>query len=200
MSKKKMFNLIESITAGLLLLSWFILPYGALVIDPTEHPFYLEKLRVGNYTFFQFITDFFSYSRIALLIIVAVILLICLISLFGKSEKKDSVAHVVLPIIALVFGFFLFSNFIGEPSFGYDFILASSSQIVSYVLLALITVFAFLKRSQFAFPKNDTPVVVEKKSVPVSTTDELKKYKELLDSGVITQEEFDAKKKQLMGL
>ena len=32
------------------------------------------------------------------------------------------------------------------------------------------------------------------------TTDELKKYKELLDSGIITQEEFDAKKKQLLGL
>ena len=31
-------------------------------------------------------------------------------------------------------------------------------------------------------------------------TDELIKYKELLDSGVITQEEFDAKKKQLLGL
>ena len=30
--------------------------------------------------------------------------------------------------------------------------------------------------------------------------DDLKKYKELLDSGVITQEEFDAKKKQLLGL
>lgn len=34
----------------------------------------------------------------------------------------------------------------------------------------------------------------------VSTADELKKYKELLDMGVITQEEFDAKKKQLLGL
>lgn len=33
-----------------------------------------------------------------------------------------------------------------------------------------------------------------------SDADELKKYKELLDSGVITQEEFDAKKKQLLGL
>lgn len=30
--------------------------------------------------------------------------------------------------------------------------------------------------------------------------DELKKYKDLLDSGVITQEEFDTKKKQLLGL
>lgn len=34
----------------------------------------------------------------------------------------------------------------------------------------------------------------------VSTADELKKFKELLDMGAITQEEFDAKKKQLLGL
>lgn len=33
-----------------------------------------------------------------------------------------------------------------------------------------------------------------------SNADELKKFKELLDSGIITQEEFDAKKKQLLGL
>ena len=34
----------------------------------------------------------------------------------------------------------------------------------------------------------------------ISSADQLKEYKELLDSGVITQEEFDAKKKQLLGL
>ena len=34
----------------------------------------------------------------------------------------------------------------------------------------------------------------------VSAADELKKFKELLDMGAITQEEFDAKKKQLLGL
>ena len=33
-----------------------------------------------------------------------------------------------------------------------------------------------------------------------SAADEIKKFKELLDMGVITQEEFDAKKKQLLGL
>ena len=35
---------------------------------------------------------------------------------------------------------------------------------------------------------------------PVSVAEELKQYKELLDSGILTQEEFDAKKKQLLGL
>ena len=37
-------------------------------------------------------------------------------------------------------------------------------------------------------------------SAKITEADEIKKYKELLDSGAITQEEFDAKKKQLLGL
>jgi len=44
----------------------------------------------------------------------------------------------------------------------------------------------------------ETPTI--KQQIPQSNADELRKYKELLDSGVITQEEFDAKKKQLLGL
>jgi len=39
-----------------------------------------------------------------------------------------------------------------------------------------------------------------KQEVQQSSADELKKFRELLDSGIITQEEFDAKKKQLLGL
>ena len=45
-----------------------------------------------------------------------------------------------------------------------------------------------------------TTTTTIKQELPQSNADELKKYKDLLDSGVITQEEFDAKKKQLLGL
>lgn len=41
---------------------------------------------------------------------------------------------------------------------------------------------------------------VNASSSHTGNADELKKYKELLDSGVITQDEFEAKKKQLLGL
>ena len=44
------------------------------------------------------------------------------------------------------------------------------------------------------------PATVAPATPPQDAADELKKYKELLDSGVITQEEFDQKKKQLLGL
>jgi len=47
--------------------------------------------------------------------------------------------------------------------------------------------------------KAQMPTVV-KQEVTQSSADELKKFKELLDTGVITQEEFDTKKKQLLGL
>ena len=52
---------------------------------------------------------------------------------------------------------------------------------------------------------NDTqsisaPKVETVNGATIGIADELKKYKELLDGGVITQEEFDAKKKQLLGL
>ena len=45
-----------------------------------------------------------------------------------------------------------------------------------------------------------TPESEYEKEEKMSFADELKKYKELLDMGAITQEEFDAKKKQLLGL
>ena len=44
------------------------------------------------------------------------------------------------------------------------------------------------------------PVPSPRKAPPVGAADEIGKFKALLDSGVITQEEFDQKKKQLLGL
>ncbi|HCB29106.1 MAG TPA: hypothetical protein DEP40_12660 [Enterococcus sp.] len=34
----------------------------------------------------------------------------------------------------------------------------------------------------------------------VSPIEEIRQYKELLDAGILTQEEFDAKKKELLGI
>lgn len=45
---------------------------------------------------------------------------------------------------------------------------------------------------------NAAPVI--RQEIKQSGAEELKKYKELLDSGVISQEEFETKKKQLLGL
>ncbi len=52
----------------------------------------------------------------------------------------------------------------------------------------------------FQIQKTDVNPIKTSVVQSVSNADELKKFKELLDMGIITQEEFDAKKKQLLGL
>lgn len=56
--------------------------------------------------------------------------------------------------------------------------------------------------SKLLVARQEKPVTATtiKQEIPQSNADELKKYKELLDGGIISQEEFDAKKKQLLGL
>lgn len=64
------------------------------------------------------------------------------------------------------------------------------------------------KISNLTNVENLKSVIIEKKhsshgktdSSNAGNADELKKYKELLDNGVISQEEFDSKKKQILGL
>ena len=52
-----------------------------------------------------------------------------------------------------------------------------------------------------AADKTDKAVqAVQEPAASIIPADELKKLKELLDSGILTQEEFEAKKKQLLGL
>ncbi len=47
---------------------------------------------------------------------------------------------------------------------------------------------------------NSSKTVVVNNSEKLSGSDEILKYKKLLDDGIITEEEFNAKKKQLMGI
>ena len=85
-------------------------------------------------------------------------------------------------------------------SWGNGLVVSTSSGKISFFLIA----------NRDDIHKCISTLLIERQSKPnVHTTkqenlqsnaDELKKYKELLDCGAITQEEFDTKKKQLLGL
>lgn len=79
------------------------------------------------------------------------------------------------------------------------------------ILVNFITYAGRAKRLSIDYPAGFTEFLdrcIEEKqraanaspNAPVSAADEIMKYKQLLDVGAITQEEFDAKKKQLLGL
>lgn len=79
-------------------------------------------------------------------------------------------------------------NFFNENSFTFDADLD--------IIMEEVQNFVKKKVDEAKKTKN-APIVVAGAS---SSADELKKFKELLDMGIISQEEFDAKKKQLLGL
>ena len=54
--------------------------------------------------------------------------------------------------------------------------------------------------SDLLVSRQEKPNNVVHQVVNQTSATELKEYKELLDSGIISQEEFDAKKKQILGL
>jgi len=89
---------------------------------------------------------------------------------------------------------------VGKISWLKGVIVSSSSGSIRFMYLAnadeIHTVLSDLIISRQG--KNTNTII--KQEVPQSNADELKKYKELLDSEIITQEEFDEKKKQLLGL
>lgn len=76
----------------------------------------------------------------------------------------------------------------------------SSGRIVFYLCQNSQEVFSVISNLLLERQKNTVKQPIVNDTVIGSNADELKKYKDLLDSGIITQEEFDAKKKQLLGL
>ncbi len=79
--------------------------------------------------------------------------------------------------------------------------IATSSGVIKFWLLEnRAEVFNEISNLLSKFQENNNAPTVIQNTVSQSNADELKKYKDLLDSGVITQEEFEAKKKQILGL
>lgn len=89
----------------------------------------------------------------------------------------------------------------GEYSSAFDYyckIFSVQNQLLTFLVMFVggfvlgIIINLFLGKSRKAKQATDVDTMLK--------ADELKKYKQMLDDGTITQEEFEAKKKQLLGL
>lgn len=138
---------------------------------------------------------FYKLQYYPMLFFYAVIAIMCVISIVSKSEHRDGKLHSTLPILLFLNTNWNLITLQGEMGdfiiTGYDFPAA-----ILEALLIGVVVIGFAKRSTLI---TGLPKTVEVKQES-SNADELKKYKELLDSGAITQDEYDAKKKQLLDL
>ena len=117
----------------------------------------------------------------------------CIISIVSKNTHKDGKAHGAVAILLLVVSLFclVFSTTSYEPEF-------QGGLFIGLHFAAIVV--AFAKRSSLIAESKEAQQTVVNNIQETTNADELKKYKDLLDSGAITQEEFDAKKKELLGL
>ena len=163
-------------------------------------------VRTGHYSTYSFfelaIGSTPSLAGFALVILLFIAnIIICLKSANKKTLEKDSLWHATLPIISLVLLLFTLSliNFHAKVLMAYTW--SSSSGCVLLLILVAIIFIGFIKRSNSFSPKKEiTPDVINNPEQTPTNADELKKFKELLDMGAISQEEYDQKKKELLGL
>lgn len=85
----------------------------------------------------------------------------------------------------------------------YNFIPSAILCLISFFIDAAVFMIPFFSKktvSEKAQSEASKPAEASAPAPGADEADQIKKYKELLDSGAITQEEYDAKKKQLLGL
>ena len=89
---------------------------------------------------------------------------------------------------------------VGSGAFNSVAVATSSGKICFWFVKNKNDVFNTITNCLVERQDKTVPATSITQEISQSAADELKKFKDLLDSGVITQEEFDAKKKQLLGL
>lgn len=112
--------------------------------------------------------------------------------IYGKVVFGKRVDLPVDSISATASSQFLKSVTVSTPSGKISFLaIKNSDEIYSTINKLLI------ERQEQKNADTQPGTIVESKS---DEADQIMKYKELLDKGIITEEEFDAKKKQILGL
>lgn len=149
-----------------------------------------------------------SILPIVFVLLLVVSLLFCLIWSLSKKKNKFNVIHILLPISSIVV--FIFIGFLysmgeyatlveqlatalidGSNNYGIGPVF-----LVESVLLFSIIIIAIFKRKHNFI--SDIIEDKEKIKEDVKNLDLLMKYKELQNDGIITQEEFEEKKKELL--
>lgn len=151
---------------------------------------------IGKMSALSFLHEY-SAMLVPIYVLFALSAVMCVISIVSKNTYKDGKAHGAVAILLLIYTLFAFCTFyssgicVAETSFPLALFIS---------LLFAVVVVAFAKRSSFIAESKESQQTVVNNIQETTNADELKKYKDLLDSGAITQEEFDAKKKELLGI
>lgn len=153
---------------------------------------------VCAYAVYIWYSDATSYISIMLTVVLGIAMIFSLaMALFSKCKiavtnyrvyGKNIAGQVDLPIDSI--------SSVKKGPFKSIGVASSSGLVKFYLVESRDEIFEEISTLLKQRQSNKTKIKEETRN----STDELKKFKELLDMGIITQEEFDAKKKQLLNL
>lgn len=197
--------IIKSKRESIALITVIILLIGVVIFSYVWNsyvlniPFYAEKVYLGDwsYVYFSMVPYFGAMTLLPFIIIAALFffwaskssMTITTKRVYGKSVFGK---RVDLPIDSI--------SAIGTGLFKSIAVATSSGKISFPMIKNRDEIHKALSDLLIARQEKPTAATTIKQEIPQSNADELKKYKDLLDSGIISQAEFDAKKKQLLGL
>lgn len=165
-------------------------------------PGYSEYLDECGWSICQY-RDFWEFEYIYIAIVAFAMSVISALAYWMLCKTQIAITD------KLVYGKTYFGRSVDLPmdsisaigsSFPKGIAIATSSGKVSFLFIDNSTEIHNLVRQLLIERQENKESQTNTVVMPISNADELKKYKELLDSGVISQEEFDTKKKQLLGL
>lgn len=140
-----------------------------------------------------------SFITIAIIsYIIYVALFVCVVGFIEAWDIRFS------KVIGLIFGGGIFSLFYTYIYF-LPYLIANKKEHLQKRAIYILNIFAgwtivaWIVALIWANTEQKKTVVINQ-TAPQSNADELKKYKDLLDAGIITQEEFEIKKKQLLNI
>ncbi len=120
--------------------------------------------------------------------------IMCIVSIVSKKAYKDGKIHSILAVIL-----FFITNWNMATCVSSDEIAVNNFPVLAFeIILFLAVVISFVKRSPLIAPTVSEQPQVVNNIQETSNADELLKYKNLLDQGAITQEEYDKKKSELL--
>lgn len=200
MNKRKVLNIISVLTQILQIAFFCAMPFLNIVatdyaekIAPKYDPHY-------TYTMLEMVLRSNETKFIGLIATMIFNLVLCFIAISSKKTKKDGIIHTIVPVLMLVINILCFGEgFIAVWHYNVNMI--EPFNIIYWLFNVALIILAIAKRSANVVGEPEAKLeqtVVNQTVVETTSADEIKKYKELLDMGAITQEEFDEKKKTLL--
>lgn len=139
------------------------------------------------------------YSLIMLITIIVEIIIYGIMS--AKKVKKIGIAEIIFIILNIILTLVYMINGFNAKGVIQNFsplYEVSTFAFIPFIIVAILSVMYFIV---VFFVKNNYGANKKiLKSEGINVADELVKYKQLLDDGVISQEEYEAKKKELLSL